>query len=52
MRRLEAVEMLAANAGLRRENGEALTRQRARQLGEDRQLDTEPAAIKSTDAER
>jgi hypothetical protein len=52
VRRLEAVEMLAANVDLRRENGEAFRRQHARQLGEDRHVDEEPDAIQSTDAER
>jgi len=44
MQRLEAVEMLAANVDLRRENSEAFTRQSARAPGEDRRLGGQPDA--------
>jgi hypothetical protein len=45
--RLEAIEMLAANVDLSRENSEALTRQRARQLREDGQVGVQPDPIKN-----
>jgi hypothetical protein len=52
MQRLEAVEMLAKNLDLSRANGETFTRQRADQLGEDRQVGVKPDPIKPTDTER
>jgi hypothetical protein len=45
--RLEAIEMLAANVDLSRENSETLTRQRARQLREDGQVGVQPDPIKN-----
>ena len=50
--RLEAVEALAKNVDLRRDNGEAFMRQRAGQHREDRQIVARPNRIRSTDSQR
>jgi hypothetical protein len=52
MQRLEAVEMLAMNVDLRHENGDAFTRQCARQLGEHHQVGMRPNLVEPTDSER
>jgi hypothetical protein len=52
VQRLEAVEMLATNVDLSRENSEAFARQGASQLGEDHQVGVQPDPIPPPDAER
>jgi hypothetical protein len=52
LQRLEAVEALAKNVDLRRENGEAFVRQRAGQHREDRQIVVRSNRIRSADSQR
>jgi len=48
--RLEAVEMLAMNVDLRHENGDAFTRECARQLGKDDQVRMKPNLVEPSEA--
>ena len=52
LHRLEAVEMLARNVDLRHENGDAFTRECARQLRKDRQIGMQPDPVQPTDPPR
>jgi len=52
LRRLEAVEVLARNADLRRENGKASFPQSARRLGSDRETATESDTLPPIDREQ
>jgi hypothetical protein len=49
MQRLEAVEMLAMNVDLRHENGDALTRECTRQLGNAHQVRIKPNLVEPTE---
>ena len=49
MQRLEAVEMLAMNVDLRHENGDAFTRECARQLGKAHQVRMKPDLVEPTE---
>jgi hypothetical protein len=51
LQRLEAVEMLAMNVDLRHENGDALTHECARQLGEHHQVGMKPNPVEPTDSD-
>jgi hypothetical protein len=52
LQRLEAVEILATNEDLRRENGETFEQLRARQLPDHRRMGAQRNSIPPTDEER
>jgi hypothetical protein len=49
LRRLQAIDVLATNQDLRRESGEAVSRERARRRGEDGEIDMQPNSISPLD---
>jgi hypothetical protein len=49
VRRLQAIDVLATNQDLRRENGETVSRERARRRGGDGEIDVQPHPISPMD---
>jgi hypothetical protein len=49
LRRLQAIDVLATNQDLRRDSGEAVSRERARRRGEDGEIDMQPNSISPLD---
>jgi hypothetical protein len=52
LRRLQAVEVLANNEDLRRENAEAFSRTSARRRGRDAEIRRQPDAVPPTDPQQ